>query len=156
MAKSKTFKLLTTVPMWKKVVEEGDGDFVDGVWVEDSEPNVTYFPVQGRRQPYPRAEANMNLPSGVTSKDTQRLWTEEDLVVDNDLSGKATIADVIYFEDPEVNPSASGYVVYDREDWDLQGNFKLIKKDFNKYVCIRQEKLLNARGDINTEGVYGE
>lgn len=151
--KSKTFRLLTTVPMWKQIIEYPDGDYVDGVWVEGT-PIVTYEEIQGRRQPYPRAESNMVLPSGVRSSDTQRLWTEQDLVVDNDLQGTSTVADVIYFEDPRVNPVAHGYVVYDREDWDLQGSFKLINKDFNKYVCIRQEKLLNARGEINTEGDY--
>lgn len=143
--KSKTFKLLSTVTMWKEVIEVG-GDFVDGLWAED--PTITYEEIQGRRQPYPRAESNMNLPSGVTSKDTQRLWTEQELVVDNDLQGTSTIADVIYFEDPTLNPDAWGYVVYDKEDWDLQGDFKLIKKDFNKFVCIRQEKLENARGTL--------
>lgn len=144
--KSKTFKLLSTVTMWKKVVID-TGYFEYGLWIE-GEPDITYEEIQGRRQPYPRAESNMNLPSGVTSKDTQRLWTEEELVVDNDLKGTSTIADVIYFEDPEVNPDAWGYVVYDKEDWDLQGDFKLIKNDFNKFVCIRQEKLENARGTL--------
>lgn len=144
--KSKTFKLLRTVTMWKKVVID-TGYFEYGLWIE-GEPDITYEEIQGRRQPYPRAESNMNLPSGVTSKDTQRLWTEEELVVDNDLQGTSTIADVVYFEDPTLNPDAWGYVVYDKEDWDLQGDFKLIKKDFNKFVCIRQEKLENVRGTL--------
>lgn len=152
--KSKTFKLLTTVEMWKRVINYGTGDYIDGVWVEDTSQTITYEPIQGRRQPYPRAETNMVLPSGVRSTDTQRLWTEQDLVVDNDLKGTSTIADVIYFEDPTLNPNTHGYVVYEREDWDLQGAFKLINKNFNKYVCIRQEKLENARGEINTEEGY--
>ena len=134
-----TFSLLRTVPLWKKVITVSDGRYEGTRWVEGNS-TVDYVEFQGRWQPYTRGEAQDNLPSGVKSSDIVRVWSEDILSVGSDLEGKQKVPDIIYLDDPRITPNIKGFTVYDREDWRLQGKFRLIKNNFNCYICIRLPK----------------
>lgn len=133
------FRLLGTVPFWKRVITASTGDFDNGVWVEGT-TTVEYEEYECRWQPYNRGETEKVLPSGVKGRDIINLWTIEELAVADDLENLQTPPDIIYLENPNTNPNAVAYSVEDKEDWNRQGSFRLISSDFNVYTCRRVPK----------------
>lgn len=137
-----TFSLITDKTYYKKVVTRVGGGVVGGIYNKGTEV-ITYEPFVGNKEPFEQGEESFVLPEGVTSRDAKILFSPEDLKVHTSTTKNASVADVVYFTNPETNLNAEGYVVWDKEVWDeLDGNFTMID-NYQTYICIREAKRNN-------------
>ena len=134
------FTLLKDSTFYKENKSTPDGAYVNGRWVE-GETIYTYDPIEGIREPYSKAESSSSLPEGVKSSESFKLYTESELYTHNDLEGTARVADIIYFQNPEIVSTAHPFVVWDKEAWDANDGFELLTGDYGYYILIRQDKL---------------
>lgn len=135
-----TLKLMATPQVYKENKTETGGQFIDGKWVEGT-ITLTYTPIDGFVQPYTRSESSEALPSGVKSSESLYLYTNQSLVLHNDLPNNQAVGQIIYTEDPTTNPSATAYVAWDKEPWETNTNFKLIDQNYDKVILVRKEKI---------------
>lgn len=135
-----TLRLLVTPKVYKEIktvtgATLDDGFYKKGTVVKD------YEAIDGFEEPYTRSESSDTKLSGVSSSESRYLYTNAKLKLHNDLEGNQSLADIIYLEDPRVNPKAMAYVAYDKENWKANPNMKLIPQDYNKVVLVRKEKV---------------
>lgn len=132
------FKLIKDKTFYKRVDTITGGDLVGGIYTEVN-VDTNYLPFAGRKQPYKvKGQVSTVLPDGVNSSDVQTLYTSEILNTHISSTNNATIADIIYFEDPS-SGGIDGYVVFNKKIWDGSDTFKLLG-DYTEYTCIRETK----------------
>lgn len=135
-----TLRLLATPKVYKEVKTVSGATIDDGFYKKGTIVKE-YVPIDGFEEPYTRSESSNTELSGVSSEESRYLYTNAKLKLHNDLEGNQALADIIYLEDPNVNPNAMAYVAYDREPWKANPNMKLIPQDYNKVILVRKEKL---------------
>ena len=134
------FRLLTfaTAFLQKQVKTTAD-QFVNGVLITGEETTV-FEPFPANSEPFTKGEKSMVLPSGVSSKDAYILFTSTSLKTHNDLKNTATVADVVYLDDPETDQAAHAYIVFDKANWRRNSGMKLLSTH-GEYLIIRKEKV---------------
>ena len=134
------FTLLTDEILFKKIITpDPNGQLVNGIWF-GGDPVISYEELEGIWEPYQKGQDNVVLPEGVTSSDALVLFSEAELLTHSDLVGNTNKADIVYVEDPEVDPTAKAYVVWYKAPWIGNGGFELLM-GHGEYVLVRQEKL---------------
>lgn len=123
-----------TIYLQNKVEE---GSYIGGKWVAGNGA-ITYTEVSAIFEPYTKSIVSYVLPEGVSSSDSQVIFSEYDFKVHNDRVGSARVADVVYLNDPT---STDPYVVFDKAVWKSNKGFTLLTADYYYYIAIRQDKL---------------
>ena len=82
---------------------------------------------------------NLNLPCG-HQQISRILFTSTSLKTHNDLKNTATVADVVYLDDPETDQAAHAYIVFDKANWRRNSGMKLLSTH-GEYLIIRKEKV---------------
>ena len=134
------FQLLVDDVAYLKTETQGTPNtFVKGILVEGTK-TISYVPFECIPEPYSKGETSLVLPSGVSSRDAYILFTSKSLKTHDDLKGTATVADIVYLENPEDDQYAHPYVVFDHAPWKKNGGFQLLG-GHGEYLIIRQEKV---------------
>jgi hypothetical protein len=137
------FKLLEDRVLYKKITNSReDGQWLKGVYYPSNEPtNVVYKPFSGEYEPLSTGQARRVLPEGINTTDAIIIYSDEELFLETNNSGNFITGDSVYLENPDTNPLAIEYVVFNKETWDHEDQFELLLVDSYDYVCIRRELL---------------
>jgi hypothetical protein len=133
------FTLIQEDTLYKEVKTYTDGYYKRGVYY-DGEETITYPTFEGLAEPMGDGSENLALPQGVSSTDTIMVYTSEELNTSEDNGNDATLADVIYINDPETRKGSQKYVVWRDAAWSANASFTLIDSAHD-YVCIKEGKL---------------
>lgn len=133
------FSLLQDDTFYKKVITDPTSQWIDGVKYE-GDPQITYDPFEGTWEYYRSGEEGMIEEGGVNSSDIIMVITEANLATHEDFENSNTKADIIYLEDPQLNPAAYSYVVFRKLEMVTNGGFALLSGN-KEYICIREGKL---------------
>ncbi len=134
------YLLIEDRTLYRKVITPtGDSSWVRGVKYPSSNPTITYESFLGEYEPLSRGESRKVLPQGLNTSEAIIVFSDIKLNISTNNNGNNNEGDTIYLEDPNVNPSAEEFVVYDREDWAFGPKYELLTNNSYDYICIRKE-----------------
>ncbi len=136
------FSLIQEDTFYKEEVTYTDSYTLRGVYYE-SESATTYKTFTGTDEPYDE-ESILVLPAGTSARDARILFTSESLL-DYDLTGDVSLADVVYLTDPEVGKyKPKRYIVMDKDHWKTNASFSLLQgEEATSYLLIKEEKVID-------------
>lgn len=135
-----SFTLLQPRSLFKlNIVVTNDGGWTDGVYFEGTAPVITFPPFLGEYEPLSTGQAKQVLKEGINSTDAIIVFSEIELQVPINLNDEVIEGDTIFLEDPNLNPNAHEYQVFNKEVWETNDGFTLLDNDSFDYICIRKE-----------------
>lgn len=133
------YTLIGEKTLYKQVVTKLP-DYLDNGIIKPGEETISYTTFNGWTEAMDGEESKV-LANGNSNIDSQWLFTTEHLNTYKDYDTDTSKASVIYLTDPEQGrKKAIPYVVFDRQDWDVEDGFELLTSAFD-YIIIRQDKL---------------
>ena len=135
--------LLDRVLYRKMVLNDKDGAVIDGTYYPSDEFLTIYPTFEAEWEPFAGDQETKVLPEGVSSDGAVMIFSECELQVARNHKGRFIEGDVVYLEDPVVNPTTQEYIVFDKEEFTESTNsgmpdFELLDEDSFDYICVRK------------------